>query len=108
MIRIVCSSMSSEVPWVCRLGCDDPALERVRVPRVVEIALLEFRADHARLHDGGVEQRPLEIEEPGLLLQRMVVGADDLAVPGVLAAAVFADGLARAGDGVLMDFSRAD
>ena len=35
---------------------------------------------HAGLHDGAVEQVALEVEEPGLVLQRLGVGADHVGV----------------------------
>ena len=87
---------------------DHGALEGVRVFRIVEIALLEFRADHARLHDRGIEQVALEVQEARLLLQRIVVGADHLVIPGELAPAVLADGRARAGQRALVDLAGTD
>ena len=84
---------------------DDAALEGVRVVRVREIALAELLRDHARLHDGAIEQRALEVEEAGLLLERLLVRADHVAVPARLAAAVLAHGPAVDGERVLVDLA---
>jgi hypothetical protein len=43
------------------------ALEHAGMRRIVEVALAEFLADHAGLHDGVVEQIAAQHEEAGLL-----------------------------------------
>src|SRR5262249_1895627 len=50
--------------------------------------------NHARLHDGGFEQISFQVEEPGVLQDRLREGADHLAVSGEFAFAVLADRLA--------------
>src|SRR3546814_3935937 len=59
---------------------DGTALEDVLVAGTAEIALAKGGADHRRLHDRGVEEVAAEHHEACLFHQRIVVGADDVAI----------------------------
>src|SRR6185437_1568761 len=71
-----------------------PTLEGVRVGGVAEIPLPELLRDHARLHDGGVEEVAFEHEEATVGLQWPVVRPDDIRVHDLSPATIVADGAA--------------
>ena len=73
--------------------CDGP-LERVGIVRIGQEPLAEFFADHAGLHDRGVEDIAAEHDETGIFEQRLAERADYSLVLDRGVAAIFADGLA--------------
>ena len=81
------------------------ALENALAARLTQIALAEFRRDHARLHDGEIEQVALEDEETGPLLQRLVIRQDHIAVGGFPAFQIFRHGLACHGRTVSVELA---
>src|SRR5690606_16307278 len=59
---------------------DGAAFESLRIGRIAQIALAEFRRDHAGLHDRRGEQVTAQDPETGPLLDRLLERPDDLLV----------------------------
>ena len=82
---------------------DGAALEGLGVFGIGEIAVAEFLGDHAGLHDRRIEQIAAQHDKACVLHQRLVIGADHVAVRHGGGLAVFAHGLAVDGQRVLVD-----
>src|SRR3546814_19032000 len=86
---------------------DGTALEDVLVAGTAEIALAKGGADHRRLHDRGVEEVAAEHPEACLFHQRIVVGADDVAIGRDGRPVQLAHGLPGDGERVLVELAGA-
>ena len=87
---------------------DGAALEHVGRARLAKKAAAELGVDDADLHHRAVEQVAGQDREPGLLLHRLAVGADDLAIDRDRLGQVLAERLAGAGHDVGVQLAGAE
>src|SRR5690606_8475200 len=82
---------------------DSPALERIRIVRIRQIAIAETLRDHARFHDRRIEQVAAQNREARLLLERLVERTNDGRLENRGIATVLADRAAIHRERVLRD-----
>src|SRR5690242_16374789 len=67
------------------------ALEAFRVMRIREVPIAEFFGNHARLHDGGIEQVAPQYEEARLVGQRPLERSDHGLVENLCSSTILTD-----------------
>src|ERR1700731_1220747 len=83
---------------------DGAAFKSAFIAGLFEIALAERFGDYRSFHDRAVEKVAFEIGEASLLLERPIVGPDDVRILDLSAVNIFTEGAAGNCQGVLVKF----